>query len=144
MSSTVHAIYENGVFRPVEPVDLPDNTPVEFEPRVLNGGDAGSLAAMSEGLAKIYEILGRRSDLGRYGYRRTAQRASAMNRVFLDTVGIIAVWDDTDQWHAAAHAAYRALLAKGRRLVTTSFVLCECGNAAGGVLLNRRRELRSS
>ncbi len=53
-----------------------------------------------------------------------------MNRVFLDTVGIIAVWDDTDQWHAAAHAAYRALLAKGRRLVTTSFVLCECGNAA--------------
>ena len=33
MSSTVHAIFENGVFRPVEPVDLPDNTPVEFEPR---------------------------------------------------------------------------------------------------------------
>jgi hypothetical protein len=26
-----------------------------------------------------------------------------MNRVFLDTVGMIAVWDDTDQWHAAAH-----------------------------------------
>jgi predicted DNA-binding antitoxin AbrB/MazE fold protein len=32
---TVHAIYENGVFRPVEPVDLPDQTPVEFEPRVV-------------------------------------------------------------------------------------------------------------
>ncbi|MGA2258059.1 MAG: hypothetical protein ABSG53_25625 [Thermoguttaceae bacterium] len=31
-----------------------------------------------------------------------------MNRVFLDTVGMIAAWDDTDQWHAAAHAAYRA------------------------------------
>jgi len=53
-----------------------------------------------------------------------------MNQVFLDTVGMIAVWDDTDQWHAAARAAYRALLAQGRRLVTTSFVLCECGNAA--------------
>jgi hypothetical protein len=53
-----------------------------------------------------------------------------MNRVFLDTVGMIAVWDDSDQWHAAAHAAYRALLAQGRRLVTTSLVLCECGNAA--------------
>ena len=53
-----------------------------------------------------------------------------MNRVFLDTVGMIAVWDDSDQWHAAAHAAYRALLAQGRRLVTTSPVLCECGNAA--------------
>jgi predicted nucleic acid-binding protein len=53
-----------------------------------------------------------------------------MNHVFLDTVGMIAVWDETDQWHAAAHAAYRALLAQGRRLVTTNFVLCECGNAA--------------
>jgi uncharacterized protein len=53
-----------------------------------------------------------------------------MNRVFLDTVGLIAVWDDTDQWHSAAEAAYRALLARGCRLVTTSFVLCECGNAA--------------
>jgi uncharacterized protein len=53
-----------------------------------------------------------------------------MNAVFLDTVGMIAVWDDADQWHAAAHAAYRELVAQGRRLVTTSFVLCECGNAA--------------
>jgi predicted nucleic acid-binding protein len=53
-----------------------------------------------------------------------------MNHVFLDTVGMIAVWDDTDQWHAAARAVHRALLAQGRRLVTTSFVLCECGNAA--------------
>lgn len=53
-----------------------------------------------------------------------------MNGVFLDTVGMIAVWDDTDQWHEAASAAYRNLLAQGQRLVTTSFVLCECGNAA--------------
>jgi predicted DNA-binding antitoxin AbrB/MazE fold protein len=27
---TIHAIYENGVFRPLEPVDLPDNTAVEI------------------------------------------------------------------------------------------------------------------
>jgi predicted nucleic acid-binding protein len=53
-----------------------------------------------------------------------------MNQVFLDTVGMIAVWDDTDQWHVAAHAAYRALLGEGRRLVTTGLVLYECGNAA--------------
>jgi predicted nucleic acid-binding protein len=53
-----------------------------------------------------------------------------MNRVFLDTVGMVAVWDDTDQWHLAARAAYQALLAENRRLVTTSFVLCECGNTA--------------
>ena len=53
-----------------------------------------------------------------------------MNEVFLDTVGLIAVWESTDQWHAAADAAYRALLAQGRRLVTTPQVLFECGNAA--------------
>jgi len=43
---------------------------------------------------------------------------------------MIAVWDNTDQWHAAADAVYRALLAQGRLLMTTSLVLCECGNAA--------------
>ena len=43
---------------------------------------------------------------------------------------MLAVWDETDQWHAAANAAYRALLAHGRRMVATSLVLCECGNAA--------------
>lgn len=25
---TIHAIYENGVFRPTEPVSIPDNSPV--------------------------------------------------------------------------------------------------------------------
>jgi predicted nucleic acid-binding protein len=49
--------------------------------------------------------------------------------VFLDTVGLIAVWDDTDQWHAGAVVAYRELLAQGRVLVTTNLVLYECGNA---------------
>ena len=53
-----------------------------------------------------------------------------MNDAFLDTVGLIAVWDAADQWHAFAEAAYRSLLAQGRRLVTTSLVLVECGNAA--------------
>ena len=53
-----------------------------------------------------------------------------MSDVFLNTVGMIAVWDDTDQWHAQAQAAYQSLLAQGRRLLTTHLVLCECGNAA--------------
>jgi predicted nucleic acid-binding protein len=48
-----------------------------------------------------------------------------MNDVFLDTVGMIAVWDDTDQWHAHAKNAYD-LLFKGRKLITTSLVLYEC------------------
>ena len=30
---TVHAIYENGVFRPLERVELPEASEVEFEPR---------------------------------------------------------------------------------------------------------------
>jgi len=43
MSKTIHAVFENGIFRPVDPVDLPDKVEVEFpdkvevefEPRVL-------------------------------------------------------------------------------------------------------------
>ena len=31
---TIQAIYENGVFRPVGPVELPENARVEFEPRL--------------------------------------------------------------------------------------------------------------
>jgi uncharacterized protein len=53
-----------------------------------------------------------------------------MRAVFLDTVGLIAVWDTSDQWHAAAEEVYRQLLAQGRRLVTTSLVLLECSNAS--------------
>src|ERR1051326_3355325 len=53
-----------------------------------------------------------------------------MTDVFLDTVGMIAVWDKSDQWHAVAQPAYERLLADGRRLVTTDLVLYECGNAA--------------
>jgi uncharacterized protein len=53
-----------------------------------------------------------------------------MNAVFLDTVGMIAVWDDTDQWHSGAKAAYALLLSHGRTLLTTHLVLCECANAS--------------
>jgi predicted nucleic acid-binding protein len=53
-----------------------------------------------------------------------------MTDVFLDTVGLIAVWDISDQWHADADSVYRTLLSQRRRLVTTSLVLLECGNAA--------------
>ena len=53
-----------------------------------------------------------------------------MRTVFLDTVGLIALWDRTDQWRQAADAAKASLGAPGIRLVTTSQVLLECGNAA--------------
>ena len=50
--------------------------------------------------------------------------------VFLDTVGLLAVWDESDQWHPAAQASFSELLAGRADLVTSSFVLLECGNAA--------------
>lgn len=53
-----------------------------------------------------------------------------MSTVFLDSVGLIALWDEADQWHAGASAAYHVLKAARRRLVTTRFVMLECGNAA--------------
>jgi predicted DNA-binding antitoxin AbrB/MazE fold protein len=64
MTKTIQAIYSDGVFRPVVPVDLPERTPVEFEPRVLAEAPGTPQPAMSEGLAKIYEILGRRYSSG--------------------------------------------------------------------------------
>ncbi len=48
-----------------------------------------------------------------------------MKGVFLDTVGLIALWDATDQWQAAADAAYQQLLKHGRRLITTPLILLE-------------------
>lgn len=50
--------------------------------------------------------------------------------VFLDTVGLLAVWDGSDQWHVAAQAAFQQLSAARANLLTTNFVLAECGNAA--------------
>jgi len=54
-----------------------------------------------------------------------------MSAAFLDTVGLIAQWDTTDQWHALAEAAYRLIKAQRKSVVTTTFILLECGNTAG-------------
>ena len=53
-----------------------------------------------------------------------------MRTVFLDTVGLLALWDKSDQWHAAADAVFQSLSSTGVRLVSSSLVLLECGNAA--------------
>src|SRR5438309_342394 len=50
--------------------------------------------------------------------------------VFLDTVGLLALWDRSDQWHLAAETSFAELKERRTRLVTTSFILLECGNAA--------------
>lgn len=53
-----------------------------------------------------------------------------MKAVFLDTVGLITVWDQDDEWHELAACAFRALKATRVPLVTTTFTLAECGNTA--------------
>lgn len=53
-----------------------------------------------------------------------------MRTVFLDTVGLIALWNEKDQWHAAASAALSEIRTETTRLVTTTFVLLECANQA--------------
>ena len=54
--TTVRAIYENGVFRPTKPVNLPEKAQVEFEPKLLppEGERGGDRAAQK----RIYELLG--------------------------------------------------------------------------------------
>ena len=53
-----------------------------------------------------------------------------MSVVFLDTVGLLALWDEDDQWHAAAASAFAHLAGTKTRLITTTYVLLECGNAS--------------
>lgn len=50
--------------------------------------------------------------------------------VFLDTVGLLALWNRRDQWHAVATRAFAPLIESRTRLVTTPAILLECGNAA--------------
>jgi predicted nucleic acid-binding protein len=50
--------------------------------------------------------------------------------VFLDTVGLVAVWNRRDQWHQAAKQAFTQLITGRVHMVTTSYVLLECGNAS--------------
>jgi predicted DNA-binding antitoxin AbrB/MazE fold protein len=40
MNKTIHAVLENGVFRPIESVDLPEKSEVEFELRLVAKKDA--------------------------------------------------------------------------------------------------------
>lgn len=57
--STIHAVFEDGVFRPCEPVQLPEGSQVEFEPRIV-----GAVDKNGEALANVYEILAKRFESG--------------------------------------------------------------------------------
>jgi predicted nucleic acid-binding protein len=45
--------------------------------------------------------------------------------VFLDTVGVIALFDEDDQWHAGAADAFERVLSTIGRMVTTPHILWE-------------------
>ena len=54
-----------------------------------------------------------------------------MTEVLLDTVGLLALWNNSDQWHIPAKEAFAGrVVALNRKVLTTTFVLLECGNAA--------------
>jgi predicted DNA-binding antitoxin AbrB/MazE fold protein len=65
---TIHAIYENGVFRPTEPVELPEGTEVQ----IPTSSDQSKLKIEPDaGLANVYAILGERYSSG---FSDTAER----------------------------------------------------------------------
>ena len=53
-----------------------------------------------------------------------------MKTIFLDTVGLIALWDRRDQWHPVAKSSLASLDKTATRFVSTSFVMLECANHA--------------
>lgn len=52
------------------------------------------------------------------------------NAVFVDSGAFLALWNRQDQWHEAAKKALDSLILERARLLTTTFVFLECGNAA--------------
>jgi uncharacterized protein len=53
-----------------------------------------------------------------------------MKTVFMDTVGLLALYERRDQWHAVTSTAMTLLQGEGTRLVTSTAVMLELGNAA--------------
>ena len=62
-NKTIRAVFENGVFRPLNTVELPDKTEVEFEPRSPTPATSLPIPSDAE-LDAIYEVLGRRYKSG--------------------------------------------------------------------------------
>jgi predicted DNA-binding antitoxin AbrB/MazE fold protein len=58
--STIRAVFENGIFRPTAPINLPEQCIVEFEPRLVED------KSDSKALAEVYEVLSHRYRSGRH------------------------------------------------------------------------------
>ncbi len=52
-----------------------------------------------------------------------------MRVIFVDAVAVLALLNTRDQWHVAAESVYQEIRTSQDRLITTTFVLLECGNA---------------
>jgi predicted DNA-binding antitoxin AbrB/MazE fold protein len=61
MPKTVHAIYENGVFKPTEALDLPDQCQVEFEFRIV-----AENTDTNQALNDVYDVLSESFDGGQF------------------------------------------------------------------------------
>lgn len=69
-----------------------------------------------------------------------------MRQIFLDTVGLIALWDSSDQWHSSALIAIHQIITDRVETVTSDLILFECGNAAArkpyrGEVVSLRQDL---
>ena len=53
MSEHIQAIYENGVLRPLQPLDLPENTVVEIDVRDVSENDANYKDSIEKNLAGL-------------------------------------------------------------------------------------------
>ena len=58
---TVHAVFEKGVFRPLESVELPERCEVEFEPRPVACSAAANVSPDA-----VYAILSERYESGKH------------------------------------------------------------------------------
>ena len=58
---TIHAVYEQGVFRPHETIELPERTEVEFEPKVV-----GEKPSPTGSMDEIYKIMSERYRSGEH------------------------------------------------------------------------------
>ena len=59
MSAVIHAIYEGGVFQPIEPVSFPERSHVTFEVKLVGHPED------PKHLNRVHDILGRRHHSGR-------------------------------------------------------------------------------
>lgn len=55
--SMIRAVFENGVFRPTQPVQIPEHAQVEFEPRIVPDADRPALD-------EVYAVLSKRHESG--------------------------------------------------------------------------------